>query len=291
MQRAAVSPPSALTAQHLYKRYGLRRRWALEDLNLAIPAGAVAALVGPNGAGKSTLIRTWLGFERPTQGSVRIEGTDPRAGGRSAKSLVAYVPQTTMPWPGLSVSEHIDYATMLSPHFDAAAARARIAALGLPPQRRATTLSGGERAQLILALALATPARVLLLDEPLASLDPLARRDFLRVLREAVTERRQTVVLSSHIVSDIEAICDWLVLLKGGRAVLQGPIDDILAEHRMSTSPTAEEPAEGALVGQYRDVDGSARMLSRGGEGRRPTLEEVVIGHLAGQAAPTLLMR
>ena len=276
--------PPALSAKSLYKQYRLRRTWALEDVNLGIPHGAIAALAGPNGAGKSTLLRTWLGFERPTRGSVSIEGVDLARQSNGARAAVAYVPQLSVPWPGLSVAEHVDYAALLRPTFDAAAARSRLAALGLALDRRATTLSGGERAQLILALALSVPAGVLLLDEPLASLDPLARREFLRVLKAAVTKTRQTVVLSSHIVSDIASVCDWIVLLKNGRVALQGSIEGVLAGHSITG-----EDSSGVPVGRYLDVDGSVRTLVRNGDGPPPTLEELVIGYLASPSLPTVV--
>lgn len=281
-----LSTPEALSARGLYKRYGLRRAWALEDVDVGIPAGAIAALVGPNGAGKSTLLRTWLGFERPTRGSVSIDGVDLGLSPKQPRPSIAYVPQVSVPWPGLSIGEHVEYAALLRPGFDVEAARSRLVTLGLALDRRATTLSGGERAQLILALALAAHAGVLLLDEPLASLDPLARRDFLRVLRSAVGETDQTVVLSSHIVGDIESVCDWIVVLKRAQVALQGSIDSVLSIHRMAEG----DAASGELIGRYLDVDGSVRTLMRGGNGRPPTLEEVVIGYLAA-ASPTPVAR
>jgi ABC-2 type transport system ATP-binding protein len=149
--------------------------------------------------------------------------------------------------------------------------------LGLPLERRASTLSGGERAQVVLSLALAARTRVLLLDEPLASLDPLARREFLRVLQTAARENHQTVVLSSHILGDIEAICDWIVLLRAGRVVLQGSIAAVLEAHRI-----ADGPGSGDVVARYLDLDGSLKTLVRSTSGRKPTLEEVVIAYLAG---------
>jgi ABC-2 type transport system ATP-binding protein len=282
MSIAGETHQEALSTRHLYKRYRLRPAWALEDVDIGIPSGAIAALVGPNGAGKSTLVRTWLGFERPTKGAVFIEGVDVAGGSGGERPSVAYVPQASVPWRGLSIGEHVEYAAMLRPDFDRNAARMRLAALRLPLDAPATTLSGGERAQLILALALATRARVLLLDEPLASLDPLARREFLRVLRAAILENRQTVVLSSHIVSDIESVCDWLVVLKGGHVVLEGSIESVLSDHQIS----GDAGPSGVVIGRYLDIDGSPRTLVRGGVGGRPTLEEVVVGYLAG-SAPT----
>ena len=172
----------ALTATDLWKRYR-RGRWALEDISVSIPAGRIVALVGPNGAGKSTLLRTWLGFERATRGEVRAAGVDPwRQRGEAIRQL-GYIPQQPALYDELTVEEHVDLAAYLRRGLDRAQALERIDELGLPRRSRADELSGGQRAQLGLSLVLAAGASILLLDEPLASLDPLARREFLDVLR------------------------------------------------------------------------------------------------------------
>ena len=179
---------AVLEARGLAKRYR-RGVWALTGIDLDIPAGGITALVGPNAAGKSTLIKTWVGFERPTRGSVAVMGVDPWRDRSGALAHLGYVPQSPALYDGLSVDDHLDLAVQLRPGFDRASARKRLDDLGIPAGRGAGTLSGGQQAQVALALALGTRARILLLDEPLASLDPLARREFLHVVTDAVRVR------------------------------------------------------------------------------------------------------
>ncbi|MEO7667336.1 MAG: ABC transporter ATP-binding protein, partial [Dehalococcoidia bacterium] len=167
--------PSVLETHDLAKRYG-RRTWALTGIDLAIPQGGITALVGPNAAGKSTLIKTWVGFERPTRGSVAVAGIDPWKDRSAALAHVGYIPQSPALYDALSVDDHLDLAVQLRPGFDRAYARRRLDELGIPGNQGARSLSGGQQAQVALALALGTRAKILLLDEPLASLDPLARR-------------------------------------------------------------------------------------------------------------------
>ena len=198
--------------------------WALRDLDLAVEEGSITALVGPNGSGKSTLLKAWVGFERPTAGRLRIHGVDPvRQRGR-AIALTGYVPQRRR-----STASCRSATISRSPRRIATASiatwpRRYLDDLSIPIDSRADELSGGQQAQVGLALALGTRAPVLLLDEPLASLDPLARREFLRVLVEAVRESGATALLSSHVITDIEQACDHLIVLGGGRSLLAVPI-------------------------------------------------------------------
>lgn len=272
---------NALEANALSKRYG-RNRWALRDVSVAIPAGGITALVGPNAAGKSTLLRTWVGFERPTQGEVRVHGHDPRLASRAALRLLGYVPQTTHVYGLLTVAEHIEMVAQLRPGFDRASATTRLSQLGIPLSARGQDLSGGEQAQVVLALAMATHARVLLLDEPLAHLDPLARREFLRVVQSAVSDERRTAVLSSHVVADVEQSCDSIIVLGMGRLLLHATIAEALVGH--SVALNVADPA--TRVATFPSADGSVVHLSRTGAdqsaGRRAaTLEEVVMGYLS----------
>jgi ABC-2 type transport system ATP-binding protein len=268
----------ALLATNLWKRYR-RGRWALEGIDLEIGEGRVVALVGPNGAGKSTLLRTFLGFERPTSGTVRVAGVDPWRERGEAIRHIGYIPQTPALYDELSVEEHVDLAAYLRKGLDRDAALARTDELGLPRRSRADELSGGQRAQLSLALVLAAGARILLLDEPLASLDPLARREFLAVLAREVAALRATVVISSHIVRDIEGACQDLVVLVGGRLRLHGSIEAARAGHRV-VAPGAIRPD--AMIGRFPS-DAGERILVRGtpADGREPSLEELVLGYLA----------
>lgn len=269
-----------LEARGLAKRYR-RGVWALGGIDLDIPAGGITALVGPNAAGKSTLIKTWVGFEKPTRGSVRVDGIDPWKDRSGALAMLGYVPQTPSLYDGLSVADHLDLARQLRPSFDRDYARARLAQLDIPADRGARDLSGGQQAQVALALALGTRAPILLLDEPLASLDPLARREFLHVVTDAVRGDGATALLSSHIVTDVEQACDRLIVLGVGRVLLHDTVAKALAAH--SISSTAHPDA----VASFGAPDGSRIHLVRGTADRQATLEEVVLGYLAsGRSTP-----
>ncbi|PRX58993.1 ABC-2 type transport system ATP-binding protein [Nonomuraea fuscirosea] len=225
---------AVLRAQALGRRYG--RRWALRECTLDIPAGHVVGLVGPNGAGKTTLLKLAGGQLTPTAGDITVLGGRP-AGGPAQLAKVGFVAQDTPVYAGLSVAEHLRLGEQLNPRWDAATARERIARLGLDPAQRAGRLSGGQRAQLALTLGLAKRPELLILDEPVSSLDPLARREFLQHLMEATAERRFSVVLSSHLVHDLERVCDFLVVLVDSRVRVTGEVDDLLATHHRLTGP------------------------------------------------------
>ncbi len=270
----------ALEAVALSKRYRRSGKWALRDVDLAIAAGTITALVGPNGAGKSTLIRSWMGFERPSSGSVRVAGIDPQADGPAAIAKVGYVSQSIVLYRGLTVGQHLDLARDLRVEFDMSGARERLDQLAIPIDQRGGDLSGGQAAQVALSIALGTGASVLLLDEPLASLDPLARHEFLNMLKGAVREEGRTALLSSHIVSDVEAICEEIVVLGQGRATLQAPIAQALAEHRIIDESPAGAPG---TVAAFARPGGGLMTLVRSTDAslRTPTLEELVMGYLA----------
>jgi ABC-2 type transport system ATP-binding protein len=221
-----------LAADGLGKRY--RRRWALSDCSLEIPAGRVVGLVGPNGAGKTTLLQLAAGLIAPTTGTVEVLGGRP-GDGPVQLARVGFVAQDTPVYPGLSVAGHLRMAAYLNPRWDAALARRRIEQLGLDLRRRAGKLSGGQRAQLALTLAIAKRPELLILDEPVASLDPLARREFLRSVAGTVAGHGTSVVLSSHLVADLELICDFLVVLVASRVRLAGDIAGLLASHHQRT--------------------------------------------------------
>ncbi len=268
----------------LGKRYG-RRRWALRDLDLSVEEGSITALVGPNGSGKSTLLKAWVGFERPTTGRLRIHGVDPVRNRAGAIALTGYVPQAPSLYRELTVEDHIAFAARHRPRFDRALAGGYLDDLAIPLDFRADALSGGQQAQVGLALALGTRAPVLLLDEPLASLDPLARREFLQVLVDAVRAAGSTALLSSHVITDIEQACDSLIVLGGGRALLAVSIAEAIAGHRVT--PASEPRPTGAeVIGSFPAATGERLSLVRGSIGRPATLEEVVIGHLAAGRDP-----
>ena len=219
---------AVLHAHALGKTYG--RRQALADCTLEIPPGHVVGLVGPNGAGKTTLLKIACGMLAPTTGSIEVLGAQP-ATGPAQLARVGYVAQDTPIYANLSVADHLTLGAKLNPAWDTGLAQARVDALGLDRKQKAGKLSGGQRAQLALTIAVAKRPELLILDEPVASLDPLARRDFLRHLMESVAENDTSVVLSSHLVSDLERVCDYLIVLVASRVQLAGETDDLLAQH------------------------------------------------------------
>jgi ABC-2 type transport system ATP-binding protein len=223
-----------LTADGLGKRY--RHRWALRDCTVSIPAGTVAGLVGPNGAGKTTLLRLAVGLLTPTAGSIEVLGGQPTSGAAQL-AKVAFMAQDSPVYSGLSVADHLRLGARLNPGWDDAMAQDRIRRVGLDPRQRAGRLSGGQRAQLALTMALAKRPGLLVLDEPVASLDPLARREFLQDLMSVVADGSVSVLLSSHLVADLERVCDYYVVLAGARVALAGEAGEILASHVMLTGP------------------------------------------------------
>jgi len=218
----------ALAASGLGKQYG--HRLALADCTLSIPAGHVVGLVGPNGAGKTTLLHLAVGLLAATSGTIEVLGGRP-ASGPAQLAKVGFVAQDAPVYAGFSVLDHLRFGKHLNPGWDAALARDRIEALGLDLRQRAGKLSGGERAQLALTLALAKRPELLVLDEPIASLDPLARSEFLRSLAEYTAARQVSVIMSSHLVSDLERICDYLIVLVASRVQVAGPVAELLASH------------------------------------------------------------
>jgi ABC-2 type transport system ATP-binding protein len=225
---------TVLEASGLGKRYG--RRWALSDCTLSAPAGRVTGLVGPNGAGKTTLLQLAAGLLAPTAGTISVLGERP-AGTAAQTARVGFVAQDAPVYAGLSVDGHLRMGAWLSPGWDSELAARRISRLGLDLRQRAGSLSGGQRAQLALTLATAKRPELLLLDEPVASLDPLARREFLQDLMETVAEQETSVVLSSHLISDIERVCDYLIVLAGSRVRVAGDTDELLATHHQLSGP------------------------------------------------------
>lgn len=239
---------SVLQAESLSKRYG--RRVALSECNLAIPAGHVVGLVGPNGAGKTTLLQIAVGLLPPTSGTVTVLGGPPGDGPRQL-ARVGFVAQDTPVYPGLTVGDHLRFGAHTNPGWDSDLARDRVAALGLDVSQKAGRLSGGQRAQLALTLAIAKRPDLLVLDEPVASLDPLARREFLQSLMAFVADHGASVILSSHLVSDLERVCDYLVVLVASRVRVAGPVEDLLASHLRVSGPRrdlADLPAGSQIV-------------------------------------------
>jgi ABC-2 type transport system ATP-binding protein len=241
-----------LHTQGLGKRYG--QRWALAGCTLSVPAGHTVGLVGPNGAGKTTLLNLAVGMLAPTSGTIEVLGGRP-AGSRAQLARVGFVAQDTPTYAALSVADHLKLGARMNPGWDAALARGRIERLGLDPHQRAGKLSGGQRAQLALTLAVAKRPELLILDEPIASLDPLARREFLESLAQFISSSQVSIVLSSHLVSDLERVCDYLIVIVASRVQLAGLVSELLAAHRERTSSESTlEDLVLAAMGQAADT-------------------------------------
>ena len=219
---------AAIEAEELGKRYG--RRWALTDCNLSIPAGRVVGLVGPNGAGKSTLLHLAVGLLEPSAGRISVLGHEP-ASSPAQLRRVGFLAQDSPAYARMTIAQHLRMGRWLNPSWDGEFAAGRIEELGLDPAQRAGSLSGGQRAQLALTLAVAKRPELLVLDEPVAALDPLARWEFLQTLMTVVATHGVGVVLSSHLIADLEQVCDHLVVLLSGQVALAGEVDELLASH------------------------------------------------------------
>jgi ABC-2 type transport system ATP-binding protein len=289
-----MSEHLALEAIGLGKRYG--SKWALHDCELEIPSGSVTALVGPNGAGKTTLLQLAVGLAEPSVGEVRVLGQSPRDEG-SVLPRVGFVAQEHPLYRGFTVAETLKLGRKLNPSWNDSLALERVEQLGLPLDQKISRLSGGQQAQVALTLALAKRPELLLLDEPVASLDPLARREFLQSVMEVVADTGMTVVLSSHIVADLERVCDHLVILSQAHTQLVGPIDEIVASHRLLTGPRTD-PATVARVHQVireSHTERQTTLLVRANghvydscwELHEVDLEEIVLAYLGHRAHQT----
>jgi ABC-2 type transport system ATP-binding protein len=280
---------STLTATGLGKRYG--RKWALRGCTVDIPEGAIAGLVGPNGAGKTTLIHCAVGLLEPTEGSVTVVGARPAS---SAEQLgkVGFLAQDAPVYASLSVADHLRFGARLNPHWDADYANARIADLSLDPSQQAGRLSGGQRAQLALTLALAKRPELLVLDEPVASLDPLARRDFLATLTAYVAEHGISVLMSSHLLADLERVCDFLVLISAAQVQLAEDVDTLLATHRRLIGPRRDVeslPADQYVIDAVHTdrqttalVRTSSPILDPSWRVEELSLEDIVLAYMGG---------
>jgi ABC-2 type transport system ATP-binding protein len=283
---------AVLQAEGLGKRY--RRRWALTDCTLSVPSGRVVGLVGPNGAGKTTLLNIAVGLLAPTRGHVDVLGAPP-ARGPAELARVGFMAQETPTYSALSVADHLRMGAHLNPGWDRELAEDRIARLGLDPAQRAGKLSSGQRAQLALTVAVAKRPELLILDEPVASLDPLARREFLQSLMEVVADQGVTVVLSSHLVADLERVCDHLIILVASRVRLAGDVDQLLATHHLLTGPRRDSeqlPTDQHLVtARHTDrqstllVQSEAPILDPAWTVEPVGLEDLVLAYLS-QASP-----
>ncbi len=283
---------NALETAALGKRYG--RRWALRDCSFEVPIGAVVALVGPNGAGKTTLLHLAAGLLRPDAGSVRVLGGDP-ARDLALLPRIGLVAQEMALYRSFTVNDLLRFGRELNPRWDRDRVTTRLDQLGIDPAQKAGTLSGGQRAQVALLIALGKRPELLLLDEPLASLDPLARREFLQTLMETAAEGDVTIVLSSHLIIDLERVCDRVVLVAGSHTHLEGEVETIVATHRALSGPRPSGPIPGvADIVETAGDGGHVSMLVRvDGPVHDPrwtvdpvALEDVVLAYLARRGGP-----
>jgi ABC-2 type transport system ATP-binding protein len=289
----------ALRTDRLGRRYG--KVWGLRDCTLEVPAGAVAALVGPNGAGKTTLLEMIIGLLEPTEGQVSVFGQASQANTAQTLARVAYVAQDHPLYRDFTVADMFHLGRAMNPSWDQNLAVARADALGIPLARRVKGLSGGQRAQVSLTMALAKRAPLLVLDEPVSSLDPVARLEFMRDVLASAADGDRTFVISSHVVSELERFCDWLIVLSAGHVQLAGPAGDLLAAHRLLTVPRATPDAElpGTVI--YRtDSDRHSTVLVHAdpvqlavqGHARRQadavSFEQLVMAYLQRQTAVTI---
>ena len=249
MRQETVNVP-ALRAERLGKRYG--PVWGLRDCTFAVPAGSIVGLVGPNGAGKTTLLALTVGMLAPTEGSVAVLGEPSQAQTPGTLARVGYLAQDHPLYRGFTVADMFHFGRSLNPSWDQALAEARMETLAIPLRRKVKALSGGQQAQVALTVALAKSAPVLALDEPVASLDPLARIDFMRDVVAAAADDGLTVIIASHVIAELERLCDWLLVLNGGRLQLAGAVDDLLAGHALLTVPGETTAADlpGEIVGR-----------------------------------------
>ena len=284
---------AALEAIDLTKRY--RKTWALRSCNLALPAGRVVGLVGPNGAGKTTLLHLAVGLLEPSAGEVRVFNWSPRTHRTLVLSRVGFMAQERPLHYGFTVSETMELGRQLNPRWDSAYAKTRLERLAIPLDRKVKALSTGQRAQVALTLALGKRPDLLLLDEPVANLDPLARHEFLGELMRAVAEDGATVVLSSHIVSELERVCDYLVILVDGQVRLAGDVDELIRGHALVVGPRRDgatpDPSTIAMTQSERQTSRIVKttraedphVCADGTAVRPATLEEVVLAYLRSE--------
>jgi ABC-2 type transport system ATP-binding protein len=277
---------SVIETAALGKRYG--KSWALRDCQLAIPDGHLTALVGPNGAGKSTLMNITVGLTVPTTGTVTVLGGK-LPGSAEALNGIAFMAQDAPVYKNLSVADMVHLTKNLNRRFDAAAARARLTDLGIPLTKKTGKLSGGQQAQVALTMALARRPRLLILDEPLSALDPLARQDFMATVMTAMTDDGVSVLLSSHAIAELERVADYLVVLGDGRMRLVGEVDELLAAHQVLTGPAADAGRLAALLPtvQVKRAGVQAHLMVAGGRSVPPgweahpvSLEDLVLAYL-----------
>jgi ABC-2 type transport system ATP-binding protein len=272
---------------------------ALNDCTLSVPSGCITALVGANGAGKTTLLNCAVGLLGPTTGEISvIDGL--RAGSPEARDQVAFVAQDAPLYKNLSVAEMLDLTENMNRIFDRHMAERRLADLGTLTQKKVGGLSLGQQAQISLTLALARHPKLLILDEPLARLDPIARHDFMRLVLDAALEEGVSVLFSSHVVSELEQVADHLIILTEGRVRIAESIEAFLDRHTILIGPVEEleDLRRQCVVLDVRRAGRQAQVLACwsgprgpvpvGWEANDPQLEELVLAYLSRPATTTV---
>lgn len=282
---------AAVQTKGLGKRYG--SFWALENCNISVPEGSVSALVGPNGAGKSTLLKILVGLSKASAGESAVLGRAP-VQHEDFLSNIGYLAQEIPLYKNLNTTDHIKMGKHLNKQFDDASIQKRLEELQIPLSRPVGKLSGGQRAQVALALALAKKPKLLLLDEPVAALDPLARHDFLSSLAQAAAEGSLTVVMSSHLLADLERVSDHVIVLAAGKTQLCDDIETVLHKHKLLIGPRSNTKhlGEGATVVHETHTAKQSTLLVRVEKGAKvphiwqrhePNIEEIILAYM-GQA-------
>jgi ABC-2 type transport system ATP-binding protein len=283
----------ALQTIGLGRRYG--SKWGLRDCTLSVRTGSITGLVGPNGAGKSTLLRLAAGLSRPTTGSVQIFGTPVEPNGAAHLAHMGYLDQSRPLYPGFRVEEMLTFGRRLNRHWNHEAARNWLGEFDVPMRERVGHLSLGQQALVALALTMAKQPDLLMLDEPVAALDPLARQELLRALLSTVAERNSTVLISSHIISELEPVCDDLVILSASRVQIAGRMEEILSQHHIAIGAevNGNRPRiSGSVINERRTgrqvtllVHGTIEEPRPGWIVVEPNLEEIVLAYLANPTA------
>ena len=281
----------ALEAAGLGKRYG--RTWGLQDCSFRLPSGRIAALVGPNGAGKSTLLRMAAGITRPSAGDVRVFGHSPQDQSAEVLRQIGYLDQERPLYRSFRVDEMLRFGERLNPSWDDVAARGYLTDLGIPTDSKVGNLSVGQQAQVALTMCLAKRPALLLLDEPVAALDPVAREGLMHVLLQSVVDDNTTVLLSSHAISDLATICDYVIILSASHVHVADDLDYVLASHRLLVASSEEAPElpPGVVVISTTNSERQTNLLVRVEQPVtdpswrvvEPTLEEIVIAYLREQ--------
>jgi ABC-2 type transport system ATP-binding protein len=252
---------NAVETTGLGMRYG--EAWAIRNCSLRIPPGHVVAIVGANGAGKTTLMHLAVGLLSPTQGAVRVFGLEP-GGSTASLARVGYLAQEHPLYRGFTVAELFRLGRSMNPHWNQKLAEEHVAKLGIPLDRKAGKLSGGQQAQVALALVLAKRADLLVLDEPVASLDPVARREFMSALLVDSAEHGTTVLISSHVIAELAQVCDYVIVIADGAVQVDGPLEWLLSRHRTLVGPRADGstcPPGVSRVVSRQDTDRQTTML------------------------------